>query len=645
MAARSTRVWIHNETSHPLIHESSSLSHGIWTSSRRPKARIEPGAKDGWQSESNGVATGTEGRARYRIGDTGQYVDLHWDNPFVGPNFYEQNAGGPFGLYFEGGKDNNAEVTYHLMPPDRVAVAGYLPSRHGFMFDNNHWPDVHITSIPMPDPFGPILIGNASWGLCGGMSFASRDYFEAGLNAPRLPQRPTGEGDPLFDYIVRRLAQSLNLDDVATFVRIADPLYPDTDDILGNGCNWVMARVAWPEIRRVIDSGLPCPIGLVTGHLPDFTHLGHQVCVYAYQLQGQQLTLWVYDPNTPKNDNITIRLDISRTDKRLIDVTSNVGLKHRINCFFVQHYANRDPLVLPTRRAEYGMAAAARDPDQLDLFWTGSKNEIWSTWWRDAPGMSWSDHGRFRVAPVNSALAGSPVASLARARGHLDVFWIGSDRAIQWTWWDSKPQQGWGDHRALSVAPDGSARADSPLAAVARTPDNQDVFWISPDGAIWTMWWEARRGNGWRDHRPFAITGPGVAGAGSGLAVANRTAGHLDVFWVSPDGAIWTHWWDAAPGGGWENHKPFAITPPGVAAPNATWTTRPGRAPNWPGCTKRAARRSPRCGGSSTRCARRRSTRWGWTARSASKPSGSAPPASTWPRCPNCRTPWRSGCT
>jgi hypothetical protein len=268
---------------------------------------------------------------------------IHWDNPFVGTNFYEQAVRGPYGLYFSGGKGNNTEVVYSLMPSARKAVGDYLPSHHGFAF-SNHWPSIHITSIKMPDPFGDILVGNASWGLCGGMSFASRDYFEAGLWAPATTTNPTGEGDPLFDYIVRRLSQSLGPSDIGDFVKYGDPAYPDTDaPTLGNGRNWVMAHSSWPAIRDTIDSGHPCPIGIVTGSVLNPTELGHQICVYAYQLVGQILTLWVYDPNSPGRNDITLQLDISRTDQHPINVKHNVNVNHPIKCFFVQSYEQRTP--------------------------------------------------------------------------------------------------------------------------------------------------------------------------------------------------------------------------------------------------------------------------------------------------------------
>ena len=94
----------------------------------------------------------------------------------------------------------------------------------------------------------------------------------------------------------------------------------------------------------MIDSGHPCPIGIVIGYLPNVSGMGHQVCVYGYQLTGQVLTLWVYDPNSPLRDDIIMRLDISRTDQRLFAVQSNINVPHSPVCFFTQSYEQRGPV-------------------------------------------------------------------------------------------------------------------------------------------------------------------------------------------------------------------------------------------------------------------------------------------------------------
>ena len=571
MAARSTRITLRNETGQVLTHVSDSLSGGEWTDPLTPPASIAPGAVVWWQSESDGIATGTEGRAAYRIGDSGDQLDVHWDNPYVGTNFYEQGISGPYGLYFEGGKGDNTEVVYTLMSDQRFAVPGYLPSIHGYRF-GNHWPDIHITSISLPDPFGDIPIGNASWGLCGGMSFASRDYFEAGRPAPVQSVNPRGEGDPLFDYIVRRLAQSLNAGDVADFVKYADPVYPDTDDLTGDGRNWRMAHVSWPGIRSVIDGGHPCPIGIVIGHLPDVTDMGHQVCVYAYQLRNQQLTLWVYDPNTPKNDDVTIQLDISRTDQQLIPVTTGISVHQShptINCFFTQSYEQREPPLTLTSDSQSALGAVARDPDQLDVFWVGPDGAIGSMWWNAAPGQNWGDHQPFAVTGPGAGVAGGRVASVSRDPNQMDVFWVGPDGAIGSMWWNAAPGQSWSDHQPFPVTGPGVARAGSPVAALSRNAHHMDVFWIGPDGAITSTWWDGAPGQNWSDHQPFAISGPNAAGPGSGLSAVSRDPNQMDVFWVGPDGAIGSMWWNAAPGQNWGDHQPFPITGPGAAQPGS----------------------------------------------------------------------------
>ena len=67
MAARSTRITLHNESSTRLRLIDSSLDHGEWSDSLRPPDVIDPSSTVHWQSESAGIATGTEGRATYLI--------------------------------------------------------------------------------------------------------------------------------------------------------------------------------------------------------------------------------------------------------------------------------------------------------------------------------------------------------------------------------------------------------------------------------------------------------------------------------------------------------------------------------------------------------------------------------------------------
>jgi hypothetical protein len=204
-------------------------------------------------------------------------------------------------------------------------------------------------------------------------------------------------------------------------------------------------------------------------------------------------------------------------------------------------------------------------PEHLDVFWVGPDGAIGSTYWDAAPGNGWGDHQPFPITPPAAAQQGAAVAAVARTPEHLDVFWTGPDGAIGSTYWDAAPGNGWGDHHPFPITPPGAAAQGSGVAALARDLDHLDVFWIGPDGAVGSTYWDAAPGNGWGQHSPFPITPPHAARTASPVAAVARTPDHLDVFWIGPDGAIGSTYWDAAPGNGWGQHSPFPITPPGAA--------------------------------------------------------------------------------
>lgn len=87
--ARSFRVTIQNATASSILTQTfSHLCGGAWTPGGwNPPGTIAPGNAAGMQSESDGVATGTEGYAKYDVatpsGRQGM-IYVYWDNPFYG---------------------------------------------------------------------------------------------------------------------------------------------------------------------------------------------------------------------------------------------------------------------------------------------------------------------------------------------------------------------------------------------------------------------------------------------------------------------------------------------------------------------------------------------------------------------------------
>jgi hypothetical protein len=194
-------------------------------------------------------------------------------------------------------------------------VPGFLPSTSGFRFPNA-FPRVPLRWIGIPGMLR-VPIGDASNGLCGGMAFAARDYFERGQPPPPETE-PPGDG-PLFDYFVDRLFDSFDLPlGPVRYLQLMNPLLGDGETVWSrlrlapHGRVWRMARDEWPRIRADIDSGHPSPLGLVrvTSTDPRDLKENHQVLAYGYGLDANTLTLRLYDPNRPGRDDVTLSLEM-----------------------------------------------------------------------------------------------------------------------------------------------------------------------------------------------------------------------------------------------------------------------------------------------------------------------------------------------
>jgi hypothetical protein len=226
------------------------------------------------------------------------------------------------------------------------AVPGFLPSTSGFAFPNR-FPRVPVRSIGIPGIVS-IPIGDASNGLCGGMAFAARDYFEARTSPPDVGE-PPGDG-PLFDYLVDRLFDSFDLPLGPTrYLKLMSPHLPDGETFLSrlgigpHGRAWLMVREEWPKVRADIDAGHPSPLGLVRVRSSDPFDLkeNHQVLAYGYELVDSALTLRLYDPNLPGRDDVT--MSFSLADPNALTPVRSFPGGSKILAFFRVPYARSSP--------------------------------------------------------------------------------------------------------------------------------------------------------------------------------------------------------------------------------------------------------------------------------------------------------------
>jgi len=229
-----------------------------------------------------------------------------------------------------------------------VRVPGFLPSTSGMHFINS-FPDEPAVTVPLPDG-RTLSAGDAANGLCGGMAFTCRDYFEAGKHPP-VETTPPAEGSPLFEYLVGRLLASFNLPlGIARYVELMNPLVPDGETwesqhgIGPHGRAWVMIRQEWPTIQQELDAGHPAALGLIKVKSADIHDLGknHQVLAYGYDLDDSQLQLCIYDPNYPDRDDVRLRLSLADpTQPTAVTYTP----QETVLCFF--HTPYRAPAAPP----------------------------------------------------------------------------------------------------------------------------------------------------------------------------------------------------------------------------------------------------------------------------------------------------------
>lgn len=223
-------------------------------------------------------------------------------------------------------------------------VPNFKPSTRGLRFINSfpHQADI-IVNVPL---LGNVPIGDAYNGVCGGMVFAVRDFFES--NHPAPPDTaPPAQGSPLFNFIVQRLFDSFNLPSgVAKYYQWMTT--PDEDTgvwpMIRHGVAWHTIVEEWPKVKAEIDSGHPSPLGLVTVHDVNPADIGHnhQVMAYGYEVDaGNKLTLHLYDPNTGASDGCYLSLSLS-SPSQSTPIQHNVAIGLPIRGFFHVDYKPSD---------------------------------------------------------------------------------------------------------------------------------------------------------------------------------------------------------------------------------------------------------------------------------------------------------------
>ena len=213
------------------------------------------------------------------------------------------------------------------------------------------------------------------------------------------------------------------------------------------------------------------------------------------------------------------------------------------------------------------ITALARRPDHLDLFVTDGDGVTTSAWYHDPTpeeieAKVWPWRPWFSIGPDVHFRQDRPVAAVARMPEQIDLFRIGFDGAVYGTWWQPDAE-GW--RRWYMLHGETRFPSDSYVTAIARRPDHLDLFAVGPNNAVWSCYWHADAEN-WRPW--FPLFPQWTFRADQPIAAVARRPEHIDLFAMGYDGSVWTAWWDSA--SGW--HEWYPVRPELHFDPQATVT-------------------------------------------------------------------------
>jgi hypothetical protein len=218
----------------------------------------------------------------------------------------------------------------------------FLPSRDGFHFANSF---ANVVNLGL----GKIT----TRGRCGGMAYAALDYRAAGLPIPTCmsgaapnsqaddfssnPNDVPPDGTALADFIYNRLFDSFAVAGVQTVQWDNSPDH--SQGITWGGIGWpgVIAATKtqqWPSLQKAIDAGNPVVITMITaaGGLGDC----HQVVAYGYTINGNTISVLIYDNNYPDDDTITINSTIDGTNPHWNEYSSKQPLSDVWRGWFIE---------------------------------------------------------------------------------------------------------------------------------------------------------------------------------------------------------------------------------------------------------------------------------------------------------------------
>ncbi|KAK3949801.1 hypothetical protein QBC32DRAFT_29591 [Pseudoneurospora amorphoporcata] len=183
------------------------------------------------------------------------------------------------------------------------------------------------------------------------------------------------------------------------------------------------------------------------------------------------------------------------------------------------------------------IATAIRNPGTSDIFWITPQGQVASrTYYKGGNGWVRTENVLIEASEDRAALGA--IAAVRRNDEQTDIFWIHSNGAVHCSYYNYAMQQGW---KGDVIAGPGSASTKSGIAAVTRVRGHQEMWYITPDGAVKGLYYYESDPTGWHQ---YELAPSQSAHPESNITAASTADGQwMFVFWVSPNGFLTTWEW------------------------------------------------------------------------------------------------------
>lgn len=172
----------------------------------------------------------------------------------------------------------------------------------------------------------------------------------------------------------------------------------------------------------------------------------------------------------------------------------------------------------------YGPCVSSWAANRLDVFGIGTDRALWHKAWNGSQWSEWfSLGGQFNARP----------AAVSWAKNRIDVFCRGTDNALWHRCWSGSSWQAWESR---------GGTWNSGPAVSSRASNRLDIFIEATDDTLWHQTWN---GSSWT---PWQSLGGNLT---AGAAAVSWNSSRVDLFGRATDGTLYQKWWNGSAWSEW----------------------------------------------------------------------------------------------